>query len=44
MERWGTVMPASQLIFFAGWVVVALLGAALLCYVGPRLCAKLGLR
>jgi hypothetical protein len=37
-------MPVSQLVFFAGWLVVALLGGALLCYVWPRLCAKLGLR
>ena len=37
-------MPVSQLVFFAGWLVVALLGGALLCYAWPRLCAKLGLR
>jgi hypothetical protein len=37
-------MPVSQLVFFAGWLVVALLAGALLCYVWPRLCAKLGLR
>jgi hypothetical protein len=37
-------MPGSQLVFFAGWVVVALLGGALLYYIWPWLCAKLGLR
>jgi hypothetical protein len=37
-------MPVSLLMFFAGWLVVALLGGALLYYIWPRLCAKLGLR
>ena len=37
-------MPVSLLVFFAGWLVVALLGGALLYYTWPRLCAKLGLR
>jgi hypothetical protein len=36
-------MPGSQFVFFAGWVVVALLGGALLYYVWPRLCVTLGL-
>ena len=37
-------MFVSQLWFFVGWLVVALIGGALLFYVWPRLCAKLGLR
>ena len=37
-------MSGSQLWFFAGWLVVALIGGALLYYVWPWLCAKLGLR
>jgi hypothetical protein len=37
-------MPVSQLVFFAGWLVVALLGGALLYYNWSWLCAKLGLR
>ena len=37
-------MPVSQLVFFAGWLVVALLGGALLYYNWSSLCAKLGLR
>ena len=37
-------MPVSLLVFFAGWLVVALFGGALLCYAWPWLCAKLGLR
>ena len=34
-------MPLSQFVFFAGWLVVALLGGALLYYAWPWLCAKL---
>ena len=37
-------MPVSLLVFFAGWLVVALLGGALLYCTWPWLCAKLGLR
>jgi hypothetical protein len=37
-------MPGSQFMFFAGWLVVALLGGALLYYNWSWLCAKLGLR
>jgi hypothetical protein len=37
-------MPLSQLVFFAGWLVVALLGGALLAYLWPRLFAKLDRR
>jgi hypothetical protein len=37
-------MPISQLVFLAGWLVVALLGGAVLYYKWPWLCAKLGLR
>jgi hypothetical protein len=33
----GAIMPASQLVFFAGWLAVALLGGALLVYVWQRL-------
>ncbi len=36
-------MPISQLLFFAGWLVVALIGGALLYYIWPTLCATLGL-
>ena len=35
-------MPVYQLVFFAGWLVVALLGGAMLYYAWPWLCAKLG--
>jgi hypothetical protein len=37
-------MPVSQLVFIAGWLVVALIGGALLYYNWSWLCAKLGLR
>jgi hypothetical protein len=37
-------MPVWQLVFLAGWLVVALLGGSLLYYTWPWLCAKLGLR
>jgi hypothetical protein len=37
-------MPVWQLVFLAGWLVVALLGGALLYYNWSWLCAKLGLR
>ena len=37
-------MPVWQLVFLAGWLVVALLGGASLYHNWPWLCAKLGLR
>ena len=40
----GEAMPVWQLVFFAGWLVVALIGGALLYYNGSWLCAKIGLR
>ena len=36
-------MLGSQLVLFAGWLVVALIGGAVLYYIWPWLCAKLGL-
>jgi|1185.fasta_scaffold1390929_1 hypothetical protein len=40
----GEAMPVWQLVFFAGWLVVALIGGALLYYNWSWLCAKIGLR
>ncbi len=37
-------MPVWQLVFFAGWLVVALIGGALLYYNWSWLCTKIGLR
>ncbi len=37
-------MPVSQLVFFAGWLVIALIGGVLLYYNWSWLCAKIGLR
>jgi hypothetical protein len=37
-------MPVSELVLFAGWLVVALIGGAWLYYAWPWLCAKLRLR
>jgi hypothetical protein len=33
-------MPVSQLVFFAGWLALAMLGAVLLLYVWRRLTAE----
>ncbi len=35
-------MPVSQLVFFAGWLAAAVLGAVLLLVVWRRLAAKRG--
>ena len=35
-------MPVSQLVFFAGWLVVAMAGGALLVFVWQRLLVKRG--
>jgi hypothetical protein len=40
----GEAMPVWQLVFFAGWLVVALIGGVLLYYNWSWLCAKIGLR
>jgi hypothetical protein len=36
-------MPVSQLWFFVGWLVVALIGGAVLYNIWPWLCVTLGL-
>jgi hypothetical protein len=38
----GAAMPISQLVFFAGWLVAALIGGAALVYVWTRWTGRSG--